>query len=301
MIAEPESPKTVIHDRGYESYRGGRETSSRLPVVALATFRRALAQIWVKISLLLALFPPVVVGVMFYVQHALVRQAPGALDELAQATPAFYVLHLLVSWYGALFAAFTIALSAASPAIADDLQSGALPFYLTRPLSRSEYLGGKWIGAWAATLLCTAGALLFSLFNLSLAGASTGGHELVSAMLLIPRTIALCLIQTGTLTTVAVALSAVTARRSLAQAGLAALFFFPWLCGSIVAHFVHSFWPGLLSLPTLFESVGRSVLGLAVDDAPTAVPPWIAAPVLLAIVVGSGLLAVSRIGKVGRG
>ena len=295
----PAAPaETVLHDRGYTRFSGARDHSTRLPVIALHTFGRGLSQVWVKLSLILASFPPVVAGVMFYIQHALIRQVSAAtpLEEGGRMAGALFVLHLLVSWYGALFAAFTIALATGSPAIADDLRSGALPFYLTRPLSRFEYLGGKWLGALGTTLLCTLGAALFSIFHFSLALP----EERFTALLLIGRTAGFCLLQAATLATVAVAISAVSTRRSFAQAGFAALFFLPWLCGAVVAHFSQSFWPSLLSLPALLESVGRPLLGLAVDDSPTAVPPLIAAPALAGLIAASVGLAILRIGKVAR-
>jgi ABC-2 type transport system permease protein len=123
-----------IHDRGYRRYRGARRASgSTWVVIARTGIRAALAQRRFVALLLLAWTPFFVRAVQIYVSANFRRAALLAVsattfrDFLAQQ--AVFV--------------FFVTIAAGSHLIADDRRANALSLYLSRPLTRAEYILGK--------------------------------------------------------------------------------------------------------------------------------------------------------------
>jgi ABC-2 type transport system permease protein len=124
-----------VHDQSYRRYRGSRTAAGRAWTVILTTGLRTLLGRKVFIALLvIAWIPFVVRSVQVYV----VASYPQAQQLLAVNMRMF---QSFIEFQG-LFA-FFITIYAGSGLIASDRRARALQVYLSKPLRRMEYVGGK--------------------------------------------------------------------------------------------------------------------------------------------------------------
>lgn len=157
------SSSPLIHDQGYRRYRGRRIAHGRAwAVIAryhiLPTIRRR----WFLGLLLFAWAPFVVRAVLIYVaanvtQATFLRTTAQTFREFL-AQQAFFVFLI------------TIALSGL---IADDRRAHALQIYLSKPLSRVEYIAGKLVVVLTFVLAVTLlPALMLLLIQIIFAGSA---------------------------------------------------------------------------------------------------------------------------------
>ncbi len=124
-----------VHDQSYRRYQGLRAPTGKAWVVILRSGLRALLGRKVFIALLILAWVPFVVR---SVQVYVVASYPQAQQFLAIDMRLF---QSFIEFQG-LFA-FFITLYAGSGLIASDRRARALQVYLSKPLMRMEYIGGK--------------------------------------------------------------------------------------------------------------------------------------------------------------
>ena len=129
-----------IHSHGYKPYTGPQTAPrGRFLVVARFALLDLLASRVIVMLLVMSALPLLVEGALIYVSHSeAARALLGGIPVLA-ITPAFFLRSLTI--YG--FLAFVLAAWAGPGLVAPDLANGALPLFLSRPLSRPEYVAGK--------------------------------------------------------------------------------------------------------------------------------------------------------------
>lgn len=166
-----------VHDQGYRRYEGSRRRGGSWLVIARATIRAEIRQKRVIALLLLAWLPFLVRAVVIYA--AANFQQASMLATTAQTFREF------LGWQNIFVFFVTILIGAGL--IAEDRRANALQIYLSKPITRVEYIVGKlavlfvflffvtWVPAMLLLLLETlfSGSLAFIRGNLFVVPAIT--------------------------------------------------------------------------------------------------------------------------------
>ncbi|HOX42859.1 MAG TPA: hypothetical protein PK668_04630 [Myxococcota bacterium] len=124
-----------IYDQGYHSWSGPRgAVGTRFWIVAWHEIAQAWKNKWFRRVVWIAFFPLGVFSVMLIVY--------SRLGGFVQAGPADIWIQF---WGVQQFFAMLVVYHLGRNAIAEDLRTGALGVYFSRPVSFAQYLGGKWL------------------------------------------------------------------------------------------------------------------------------------------------------------
>jgi ABC-2 type transport system permease protein len=124
-----------IHDQSYRRYQGTRQPLGRAwTVIAWNGIRTMLARRWFVFLMVFAWIPFLVHAVQFYFA-ATMPQATALIGITPQTFRSFLSSQSQF--------VFFVAISVGSGLIAIDRRANALQIYLSKPLLRSEYIGGK--------------------------------------------------------------------------------------------------------------------------------------------------------------
>ena len=260
-----------IHDQGYRHYAGRkRPLGTAWWVIARQQIRTVLTQKRYLALLLIAWIPFVARVVQIYLA-ANFQQAQflatskelfrGFLDQ-----QGLFVFLLIVG---------------ASGAIADDRRANALQVYLSKPLTRVEYITGKLFAPFAFVLSVTlVPALLLLIVHVAFAGSLT---FVTQNMFLLPAillySVVLALVGTFTM----VALSSLSKSRRFTALTFTGLFFFTTAMYQALQRITGSQLWALMSPRDLLSVIGDAAFRI---PGQRAVPLWAA---LLAVVVIIGL------------
>ena len=260
-----------IHDQGYRHYAGRkRPLGTAWWVIARQQIRTVLTQKRYLALLLVAWIPFVARVVQIYL--AANFQQAAFLATSAQLFRGFldqqglFVFLLIVG---------------ASGAIADDRRANALQVYLSKPLTRVEYIAGKLFAPFAFVLSVTLlPALLLLVVHVAFAGSLTFVTQnlyLLPAILL--YSVVLALVGTFTM----VALSSLSKSRRFTALTFTGLFFFTTAMYQALQRITGSQLWALLSPRDLLSVIGDAAFRM---PAQRAVPLWAA---LLAAMVIIGI------------
>ncbi len=135
-----------ILEQGYEPYTGTirRGNLRFLAVATAALLRNRRWWVWVLLvlSLLFGSVKEYFLVFMVYIPTALLKVDPGNIPNIFRALtehPRFYTDMMATQSFWALLMGVTVG----AGEIAEDLRSGALSFYLGRPVTRFDYVAGK--------------------------------------------------------------------------------------------------------------------------------------------------------------
>ena len=285
------APRGAIRDQGYQRYQGGYTPDrGRWKLIAGRMTKMTARQPWVLVMLILAIFPALIAGVLMYI--AAKMYAAG----MAPAKPDSLVFEYLCGSKVEVLLTFLTALFAGGGAVADDARGGAFQFYFARPISREQYLAGKLLPPIVLTA-CVSMVPATLLAFLRLALAKDGADALESILLPAQALGAGALIAVA-LGTASVALSSLTKSRGLAQGAFAGLFLLPWILGAIFVGVTRSPWPAIFSIPTHLANVGRLLFRQPLSPDEHAMPVWVSAALLAALIAGSIALLRKRLASV---
>jgi ABC-2 type transport system permease protein len=159
-----------IADISYRNYDGELRTHAlRWWVVALATIRQNVNRTrygyWIPAALILIIY--FFLGVAHYLTRGIEQQMEAMGGTLGfPANP--YALTLYQGMSAVHILLFVAALTVGSASIAADNRANALLVYLAKPITRADYLIGKWVGVFLLlAALSVAPALLMYLFFLA--------------------------------------------------------------------------------------------------------------------------------------
>ena len=281
-----------IRDLGYKPYKGQWLPHSRR---YLSLIRRTLALAWatrlIKITLIGSLFPMLVCGAVMFAKLKLMHQLDGMNVKTQMDDPAELVFTLF--YWCQIWFAFSMSLRVAAPAVADDIRTGALQFYFSRPVTRIQYMAGKVVAvAVLVTLVSAAPALVLSLFRTLL---SLNGEEALVGLGQAVRVLAYAPVFAAVFSVPPVYLSSLGRRTGVIRGLWAMVFFFSWIFGEGMASATDVQWFALLSLPTDLLLVGQHLFG---HEPSHAVPWYLPLGVLLGVVGGSAALLLHRLRKV---
>jgi ABC-type transport system involved in multi-copper enzyme maturation permease subunit len=287
-----EAPRGVIRDRGYQPYTGKLTSEAgRWALIAKRMLRMSARQPWVIVMLILSVLPALVYAVAMYFKARMFAAGIPGVDS-----PDSYVFDLIVRPYGTMLLAFLTALFAGGGAIADDARGGAFQFYFARPVTREQYLLGKLAPPVVLVAAVACGpSVLVAILRLALARDTA---EAITEVLLPFKAFGLGFLEALALGVPVVALSSLSRGRGYVQGGFAALFALPWILGRIFSSVTRSPWPDLLSIPAHLRNLGRALFDVPLDDGERALPLWVSAAVLAALIAGSAALIRRRLDTV---
>jgi ABC-2 type transport system permease protein len=286
----PGAKEGVIVDRGYQAYTG-RYTpeASRWKVIASRMLKQSARQWWAILLLISTIVPLLIAAVSMWIMSKLIAVAPPGVPL---ESPDKYIMLPA----GTMTIAFLLALFAGAGQVADDARAGAFQFYFARPVTREQYLTGKVVPVLVLTMFVTlAPALLLAFLRLAL--LSTGA-EFLQKLPLVGATLVMGCLEAIVLAAPAVAFSSLSKRRSFVQGGFATLYLLPWVVGAIFMKVTRSPWPGILSIPEHLENVARLLYRMPLAEGQRAMPVWVSALFLSALVAGSLALLRRRLAAV---
>jgi ABC-2 type transport system permease protein len=251
----------AVHKRAYRPYAGPLTAERTRFLVVPRYALQELAESRVIVTfVVLCLFPCVAEAIGIYVSNSAAARAvlrmTGAPDPLR---PEFFAGALTVQGALAFFLAAWVAPALVSP----DLVNGALPLYLSRPFSRTEYLLGKGTALFALLSVITwvPGLLLFALQ----AGLADSGwlfaHLRVAGAILVGSWIwilVLCLL--------GLALSAWIRWRLVASTALFGVLFLGGALGEVWREVMRDPWGRLANLPYLIGVVWMQLFGIGTSS-----------------------------------
>jgi ABC-2 type transport system permease protein len=276
-----------IYEQGYRRYeaRGPLRTLRFWPITREAL--RLLLARKLFLVMMIGLWVPFIVFV-FYV--FLVTQVQGQMPQVQRLAPlggrmfqVFLAIHSFLALFPALFGGAGL--------IASDLKSGAILVYLSRPLTRRDYVVGKLGVLLALTLSVTLvpGLALYAIAaGLAPQVLLTWEHARIA-----PAVALQSLVTVAVLSMLMLAISALT--RSARVAGLT--FFALLIALGPIVRLVRLIggWPlvSLLSLMDDLRATGDALLG--VESMRGTPPAALAAVVLAAVVIGAAFVLRTRV------
>jgi len=284
----------AVRDLGVQPYAGERRSPAANGVVLLRLgLRRAWRSWMVKVATIMFWVP----GVIGALQPWLLRWVAAQNPEAAAAgqIPPVEGGRLLTEVFGwsVWLVGFAITLGAGAGLVARDLAEDGLPFFLSKPVSPAQYLGGQ-AGAIALWLLAL---FLGNAAIVVLAGLlpTVPDDQRLEAIGLLFPALLHAAVAAIALATASVGVSAMSRSRALTLSAWAFVFVVPYLVAGLVEAVADVPWLWLASLPGLLAVVADAVFKV---DPETALRVWHAAPILVLLVGGIAALALRRVGRI---
>jgi ABC-type transport system involved in multi-copper enzyme maturation permease subunit len=246
-----------VYEHTYKQYLGKLTPEwSRFLIIP----RHALRDVF-KSKLFTAFFvvcfiPLLIEAILIYLHHNVNALAILKVDvrELIPIDASFF--QFFVNLQGIF--AFFVTLLVGPPLVARDLRNNALPLYLCRPFSRTEYVLGK-----MSVLLILLSAITWVpqvflfLFQSYLEGASWFVHNLSLASGIFISSLVWILL----LALLSQAVSALVKWRVIASGALLGIFFIPSVFGEVINNLFLTRWGSIISLGALIQNVTKGLFG----------------------------------------
>jgi ABC-2 type transport system permease protein len=270
-----------IHDQGYRRYGGQRVPRGRAWWIIARTGVRTLIRRRAFIALLLASWVPFVV-------RAVQLYAAANLPQAAFLAPTPETFRQFLSQQDVFL--FFITVYAGAGLIANDRRANALQIYLSKPLTRTEYVCGKLAILFAFLLLVTwVPAVLLLVVQILFAG---NFKFLAGNLYLFPAITLFSFIQALTVALAMLALSSLS--RSSRYVGIlyAALLFFTQAIYGVLRAVTGSTQLSWLSVPNSLDQLGNAIFKLPGRyDTPVA----LSALTVVAVLIASGAVLERRV------
>jgi len=248
----------AVYEHLYGAYEGESHSAlSRFLVIPRYALREVFKSKLFTTIFILCFIYPLVATILVYLHHNVNALALLQINvrELLPIDRTFFrtFVELQCGF------AFILTVLVAPPLISRDLSNNALPLYLCRPLSRTEYVLGKMtVIAFLLSLVTWIPGLLIFFFQASLAG----GAWLWANLWMIWAIFLGCMVWIILLSLLALAVSALVKWRVVASGALLGLFFVPSAFGGIVNELFLTRNGHLISLWATMGSIWRGLFGL---------------------------------------
>jgi ABC-2 type transport system permease protein len=247
----------AVHRRSYRPYSGATTAPAwRFLVLARYAAMDLFESRLVVLFLVLAYVPLLIeCGLVFVANNGVARALLGMQGASPLSIDAAFFLGC-VRIQGVL--AFVLAATVGPGLIAPDLANGALPLYLSRPFSRTEYVAGKMAVLLGLLSLVTwVPSLAVYFLQAGLADDWLGAHWRLGRAILLGS-----LLWISVLGLMALALSALVRRRLVASLLMCALFFVGMPFGEIWRNVMGNMWGRLANLIYLIGIVWRDLFSV---------------------------------------
>jgi ABC-2 type transport system permease protein len=143
---------TPIADLTYRHYDGPLNTRAvRWWIVALAGIRQPIRKWWFWLLVLASMAPYVFWGLILFVQSRLGPDFQGDILGVSKATR--FSLVFFQAFDQQLFWLMVMGLTVGAGSIAADNRTNALQVYLAKPITKTDYLLGKWMGVFTVVFV----------------------------------------------------------------------------------------------------------------------------------------------------
>jgi ABC-2 type transport system permease protein len=247
----------AVYEVTYKRYLGKLTPEwSRFLVIPRHAFRDVFKSKLFTAFFVVCFIPLLLEAILIYLHHNVNALAILKVDvrELIPIDTSFF--QTFVNLQGSF--AFFVTLLVGPPLVARDLRNNALPLYLCRPFSRTEYVLGK-----MSVLLILLSAitwvpqLLLFLFQSYLEGPTWFVNNLSIAAAIFVGSVVWILL----LALLSQAVSALVKWRVVASAALLGIFFIPSVFGEVVNNIFMTRWGHIISLGALIRNVTAGLFG----------------------------------------
>lgn len=268
-----------IHDQGYRRYKGSRAATGRAwMVIAAAGVRTLMAKRVFIALLLLAWLPAVVRAVQIYAASNLPQAQFLAPD--AKMFRNFLQLQELFMFF--------ITVYAGTGLIANDRRANALQIYLSKPLTRWEYIFGKFGVLMSLLLLVTwVPAVVLLIIQILFAGSFT---FFLANLFLLPAITVYSIIQVTSVALAMLALSSLSRSSRYVGVLYAGLIFFSQAVFGIVESLTKDSTLAWLSIPMDLQQIGDAIFRL---EPRFHMPVW-SAFVMIGLLIAVSALVLER-------
>lgn len=247
----------AVYDHSYKNYAGTLTPEwSRFLIIPRHAFRDVFKSKLFTAFFAICFIPLLVEAILIYLHHNVNALAIMRINvrELIPIDASFF--QTFVNLQGGF--AFFVALLVGPPLVSRDLRNNALPLYLCRPFSRTEYVAGKMsVVLILLSAMTWAPQLLLFLFQAYLEGGSWFIDNLWIASAIFIGSVVWILL----LALLSQAISALVKWRVIASATLLGLFFIPSVFGEVVNVIFQTRWGNLISLGALTRNVSAGLFG----------------------------------------
>lgn len=277
----------AVHSHAYRPYDGVRTAGWARPLVLTRyALRDAFAQKKTIALLVFSALPVLVAASIIYLHHNLeaIKILELPVDQLVKIDGYFF--SIVLRWQVVL--AFLLAVVTGPRMLVSDLRDNALPLYLSRPLSRFDYVLGKALAlATLGSLVTWVPALVLVGLQVSLAG--TGWfreHWTLPWGLFVASWVAIALF-----TMVCLAIASVVRRKAAAEASVVAFFIVLPVVGKIINETVRVDWGTYLILPEILMALWTPLLGLEPE---ASLPGVVSAVITLGLLLAGTVFVLER-------
>ena len=247
----------AVYDHSYKNYTGPLTPDwSRFLVIPRHAFRDVFKSKLFTAFFALCFIPLLVEAILIYLHHNVNALAILQVNvrELLPIDASFF--QTFVNLQGGF--AFFVTLLVGPPLVSRDLRNNALPLYLCRPFSRTEYVAGKMsVVLILLSAITWVPQLILFLFQSYLEGGSWFINNLWIASAIFIGSVVWILL----LALLSQAISALVKWRVIASGALIGLFFIPSVFGEVVNVIFRTRWGNIISLGALTRNISAGLFG----------------------------------------
>ena len=247
----------AVYEQTYKPFTGKLTPEwSRFLIIPRHAYRAVFNSKLFTAFFVICFIPLLVEAILIYLHHNVSAIAIMQIDVRALVPIDGSFFETFVSIQGGF--AFFVALLVGPPLVSRDLRNNALPLYLCRPFSRTEYVLGK-----MSVILILLSAitwvpqLLLFLFQSYLEGFAWFRANLWIASAIIIAGLVWILL----LALLSQTISALVKWRVVASAALLGLFFIPSVFGEFINVVFQTRWGNIISLSALMRNVTKGLFG----------------------------------------
>ncbi len=260
----------TVHERSFKNYAGQLTPGWRrflvLPWYALPQIFKS--RLFLSLYLL-SLVPSLIQATLVYLRHNLriLEYFHLTPNDLGPITGEFFLR--FISIQGGF--CFAVVLVAGPPLIANDLVNRGLPLYFARPLGRGEYMLGKLsvLLILLSPITWIPQTLIFLLQGYLAADGWFGGNLRIGAGILIGGWAWIL-----TISLIALAVSAMVKRKTMARLLFFSIFFIFSIFGSIIAESLGQTWGQMLNIMGMAWLVNSNLLNVPIPVHAHFPPTW---------------------------
>ena len=247
----------AVYDHSYKNYAGTLTPEwSRFLIIPRHAFRDVFKSKLFTAFFAICFLPLLVEAILIYLHHNVNALAIMRVNvrELIPIDASFF--QTFVNLQGGF--AFFVTLLVGPPLVSRDLRNNALPLYLCRPFSRTEYVAGKMsVVLILLSAMTWVPQLLLFLFQSYLEGGPWFIDNLWLASAIFIASVVWILL----LALLSQAISALVKWRVIASASLLGLFFVPSVFAEVVNVIFRTRWGNLISLGALTKNISAGLFG----------------------------------------
>jgi ABC-2 type transport system permease protein len=247
----------AVYEQTYKRYAGPLTPEwSRFLIIARHAYRSVFSSKLFTAFFVICFLPLLVEAILIYLHHNVGAIAAMQINVRELVPIDAFFFQTFISIQGGF--AFFVALLVGPPLVARDLRNNALPLYLCRPFSRTEYVMGKMsVLLILLSLVTWVPQLLLFLFQSYLEGFTWFRTNLwmVSAIVIGGCVWALLL------ALLSQTISALVKWRVVASGALLGVFFIPSVFGEFLNLLFQTHWGHIVSLAALMKNVTAGLFG----------------------------------------